>query len=83
MRRSAQLASPITPNGSYSDFSPFWRFEMVDRLAKRQTRLLMPGSTVVHSNYVTMRAAAIQVFNSLSYQELLELDQQHFPEFYI
>ena len=83
MRRSAQLASPITPNGSYSDFSPFWRFEMINRLAKRQTRLLMPGSTIVHSNYATMRAAAIQVFDSLSDQELSELDQQHFPEFYI
>ena len=83
MRRSAQLASPITPNGSYSDFSPFWRFEMVDRLAKRQTRLLMSGSTVVHRDYVTIRAATIQVFDSLSYQELSELDQQHFPEFYI
>lgn len=83
MRRSAQHVLHITPNGSYSDFSPFWRFEMINRLAKRQTRLLMPGSTIVHSNYTAMRAAAIQVFDSLSYPELLELDQQHFPEFYI
>ena len=83
MRRSAQHVLHITPNGSYSDFSPFWRFEMINRLAKRQTRLLMPSSTVVHSNYATMRAAAIQVFDSLSDQELSELDQQHFPEFYI
>ena len=83
MRRSAQHVLHITPNGSYSDFSPFWRFEMINRLAKRQTRLLMPGSTIVHSNYATMRAAAIQVFDSLSDQELSELDQQHFPEFYV
>lgn len=83
MRRSAQLASPITPNDLSNRQSQFFLCEARSRLATRQAKLMCPNSTIAYDDYQLMREAAWHSLLSLSPNDLYTLDQQHFPEFYI